>query len=440
MSRIGDLDLVELNEAFASQSLAVIRELGLDPATGQRQRRRDRDRPSARDERRAPRRRRSCTSCGAAAAATASRRSASASARARPRCSSDRALMRDPGRRSSAQARPGSRSAACSSRPGSSRSCSRAAAATTSSTGSAPASSSRAPPICSTAAGVGRAHASARGSSTTGIELQFAGERHRIPLSELTGGRSIVIYGQTEVVKDLIAARLEAALPLLFEVDDVARPRLDTDRPRVRFTHDGAAHELDCDVDRRLRRLSRRLPAGDPGQVLRTSSATTPSAGSGSSPPSPRRTTSSSTRTTSAASRCSACARPSSRRLYLQCRPDEDIAEWPDERIWAELQRTRSALDGWTLAEGPIARERRHGHAQLRRRADAATGASPRRRRRAHRPADRRQGPEPRDRRRQGPRRGAHRPGSQSGDGTGLDAYSTSACAGSGAPSTSPGG
>ena len=60
-----------------------------------------------------------------------------------------------------------------------------------------------------------------------GIELQFDGERHRIPLSELTGGRSIVIYGQTEVVKDLIAARLETGAPLLFEVDDVsvARPR-----------------------------------------------------------------------------------------------------------------------------------------------------------------------------------------------------------------------
>ena len=58
-----------------------------------------------------------------------------------------------------------------------------------------------------------------------GIELQFDGERHRIPLSDLTGGRSIVIYGQTEVVKDLIAARLETGAPLLFEVDDVSRPR-----------------------------------------------------------------------------------------------------------------------------------------------------------------------------------------------------------------------
>ena len=81
-----------------------------------------------------------------------------------------------------------------------------------------------------------------------GIELQFDGERHRIPLSELTGGRTITIYGQTEVVKDLIAARLDADLPLLFEVSDVTVHDLESERPRVRFRHDGAEHELECDV------------------------------------------------------------------------------------------------------------------------------------------------------------------------------------------------
>ena len=55
-----------------------------------------------------------------------------------------------------------------------------------------------------------------------GIELQFAGERHRIPLSDLADGRSIVVYGQTEVVKDLIAARVASGAPLLFEVDEVS--------------------------------------------------------------------------------------------------------------------------------------------------------------------------------------------------------------------------
>ena len=68
-----------------------------------------------------------------------------------------------------------------------------------------------------------------------GIELQFDGERHRIPLSELTGGRSIVIYGQTEVVKDLIEARTRDGLPLHFEVDDVSVHDLESERPRIRY-------------------------------------------------------------------------------------------------------------------------------------------------------------------------------------------------------------
>ena len=96
-----------------------------------------------------------------------------------------------------------------------------------------------------------------------GIYLQFAGERHRIPLSELADGRSIVIYGQTEVVKDLIAARLDAGLALRFEVEDVGVHEIETDRPRVSFAHAGERFELECDVIAGLRRLPRRVPAGD---------------------------------------------------------------------------------------------------------------------------------------------------------------------------------
>ena len=81
-----------------------------------------------------------------------------------------------------------------------------------------------------------------------GIHLQFGGERHHVPLRELTGGRSIVIYGQTEVVKDLIAARLESGLPLLFEAEGVSVHELDGERPLIRFSHEGADHELECDV------------------------------------------------------------------------------------------------------------------------------------------------------------------------------------------------
>jgi p-hydroxybenzoate 3-monooxygenase len=80
-----------------------------------------------------------------------------------------------------------------------------------------------------------------------GIELQFGGERHRIPLSELTDGRTIVVYGQTEVVKDLIEARLASGAPLLFDVGDVSVHDLDSERPRIRYEHAGERHELACD-------------------------------------------------------------------------------------------------------------------------------------------------------------------------------------------------
>ena len=72
-----------------------------------------------------------------------------------------------------------------------------------------------------------------------GIELQFAGERHRIDMASLTGGKTITVYGQTEIVKDLIEARLATGRPLLFEVDDVRVDELESERPRVLFTHEG---------------------------------------------------------------------------------------------------------------------------------------------------------------------------------------------------------
>jgi p-hydroxybenzoate 3-monooxygenase len=186
-----------------------------------------------------------------------------------------------------------------------------------------------------------------------GIELQFDGERHRIPLSDLTGGRSIVIYGQTEVVKDLIAARLEADLSLLFDVDDVSVHELESERPLIRFRHDAAEHALECDVIAGcdgfhgicrpsiraglLREYSREYPFGWLGILA----AVAPSNDELVYSHNERGFALLSLRT------------PELSRLYIQCRPDEDLAEWPDERIWEELQ-LRLGLDGWTLAEGPV--------------------------------------------------------------------------------------
>jgi p-hydroxybenzoate 3-monooxygenase len=80
-----------------------------------------------------------------------------------------------------------------------------------------------------------------------GILLSFDGRRHRIALSDLTGGRTITIYGQQEVIKDLIEARLERGGALHFEVEDVRLADLDSTRPLVRYRAGGQERELRCD-------------------------------------------------------------------------------------------------------------------------------------------------------------------------------------------------
>src|SRR5713226_940100 len=80
-----------------------------------------------------------------------------------------------------------------------------------------------------------------------GLELSFSGERHRIALSDLTGGKTVTIYGQTEVVKDLIAARLAAGSDILFEAEAMGLEGLDTAAPKIRFRRGGEDEALDCD-------------------------------------------------------------------------------------------------------------------------------------------------------------------------------------------------
>ena len=186
-----------------------------------------------------------------------------------------------------------------------------------------------------------------------GIELQFDGERHRIPLSELADGRTIVIYGQTEVVKDLINARVDADLPLLFEVADVSIHELESDRPRIRFGHEGAQHELECDVIAGCDGYHGVCRPSIPAGVLREFSREYPFGWLGIlaavAPSNDELVYSHHERGFALLSLRS----PELSRLYIQCRPDEDLAGWPDERIWEELQ-IRVGLDGWSLAEGPV--------------------------------------------------------------------------------------
>ena len=186
----------------------------------------------------------------------------------------------------------------------------------------------------------------------TGVELQSEGERQRIAFDELTG-KTIVVYGQTEIVKDLIAARHASGAPLLFEAEAMALDDLESDRPRIRYTHAGEPHELECDVvvgcdgfhgvSRQaipagvLREFAREYPFGWLGILAEVA------------PSSDELVYAHHERGFALLSMRS----PELSRLYLQCAPDEDLAAWSDERIWDELQ-TRLGIDGWTLHEGPI--------------------------------------------------------------------------------------
>jgi p-hydroxybenzoate 3-monooxygenase len=182
-----------------------------------------------------------------------------------------------------------------------------------------------------------------------GIELQFEGERHRLPFDELVG-KGIVIYGQTEVVKDLVAARLESGLPLLFEVSDVS---VDPKEATIRFTHGDDGQTLECDVVAGCDGFHGVCRPSIPAGVLSEFSREYPFGWlgilAGVAPSMDELVYSGHERGFALLSLRS----PERSRYYIQCAPDEDIGQWPDDRIWEELQR-RVALEGWTLAEGPV--------------------------------------------------------------------------------------
>jgi p-hydroxybenzoate 3-monooxygenase len=186
-----------------------------------------------------------------------------------------------------------------------------------------------------------------------GIEIQFAGERHRIDFPALTGGRTITVYGQQEVVKDLIAARLDTGRPLLFDVAGVSLHGLESDAPSIRFTHAGEAVELACDFVAGCDGFHGVSRDSIPEGALTAFSREYPFAWLGilaAAPPSNEELIYSYSERGFA---LHSMRSPALTRLYLQCRPDENLAEWPDDRIWDELER-RLGLEGWSLNRGEI--------------------------------------------------------------------------------------
>ena len=190
------------------------------------------------------------------------------------------------------------------------------------------------------------------GLTHDGVEIRFKGQGHRVDFKELTG-RGITIYAQQEVVKDLIAARLKADAQIFFEAESVTIHDFESTTPKIRFHDDGEPSEILCDfiagcdgfhgvcrpsIEKCLAIYERVFPFAWLGILA-------------AAPPSSeeliycyhnRGFALHSMRT------------PEITRLYLQCAPDEDLAQWPDARIWEELQARLSTRDGGRLTEGPI--------------------------------------------------------------------------------------
>jgi p-hydroxybenzoate 3-monooxygenase len=184
-----------------------------------------------------------------------------------------------------------------------------------------------------------------------GVSFRFDGADHRIAFDELVG-RNVTVYGQQEVVKDLIAARTRDGGQVLFEVSDTAVHDIDTDRPRVTFDDvDGRPQELVCDVITGCDGFHGVSRESVPHEAY---DHTYPFAWLGIlAKAAPTRHELAYVHHERGFALYSMRS-PEITRLYLQVAPDEDINEWPDDRVWAELH-TRMALDGESpVLEGPV--------------------------------------------------------------------------------------
>jgi len=187
-----------------------------------------------------------------------------------------------------------------------------------------------------------------------GIELRFGGRGHRIDMTELTGGRAITVYGQQEVVKDLIRARVDAGGQVLFGVSDVAVHDLDTSKPRVSFRNDGEAGELACDVVAGCDGFHGICRPSIPTGALSVFERAYPFAWLGLLAEAPPTHGELIYAYHDRGFALYSMRSPEVTRLYIQVAPEEDIASWPDDRVWAELHQRLETDDGWKLREGPV--------------------------------------------------------------------------------------
>ncbi len=186
-----------------------------------------------------------------------------------------------------------------------------------------------------------------------GVEIGFNGRRHHVDFEKLVG-KTVTVYGQHEVVKDLIAGAHARHIPILFDVENVSLHDIDGSAPSIRYTHHGLSHELSCDFIGGCDGFHGVSRPSIPEGVLKIYERVYPFSWLGilaEAPPSQDELVyMHSDRGFALFSMRS----PTVTRLYLQCANETDIADWPDERVWAELLLRLQCEDGWAPHVGQI--------------------------------------------------------------------------------------
>ena len=199
------------------------------------------------------------------------------------------------------------------------------------------------------AAGLGRA-----GLRHEGLYLSFEGERRRLDLADLTGGKAITVYGQNEVVRDLIDARLETARPLYFEAEEVSVRGIETPAPAIQFTHGGTEYEVQCDFIAGCDGFHGVCRPAIPEGMLTIYERIYPFGWLGILAEAPPSSDELVYTLHERGFALFSMRSPTITRLYLQVPPDEPIEAWPDEAIWQEMLTRMTARDGWQPNVGRI--------------------------------------------------------------------------------------
>ncbi len=168
-----------------------------------------------------------------------------------------------------------------------------------------------------------------------GVEIRFSGRSHRIDFQELTG-RAITVYAQQEVIKDLVAARLAAGGQIVFEAEAIGLSGIEA-QPRIRYRKDGAEHEIACDFIGGCDGFHGISRPAIPDAALTVYDRTYPFGWLGILAQSPPASEELIYANHDRGFALMSMRTPQISRLYVQCGAEEDVAEWPDARIWEEL-------------------------------------------------------------------------------------------------------